>query len=172
MGRLGRQRAWVEASLLANGVDEMHYHGKDLRKGRISETGRVYLLTTVTEMRRPLFEDWRVGRLVVKALRDSDALGLTDTLAWVVMPDHLHWLMGLEVPPLGALMQRVKSRSAIAINRHRGSHVRIWQRGYHDHALRKEEDLRAVARYIIGNPLRAGLVKRIGDYPLWDAVWV
>jgi hypothetical protein len=69
-------------------------------------------------------------------------------------------------------MQRVKSRSAIAINRHRGSDVRIWQRGYQDHALRKEEDVRAVARYVIGNPLRAGLVQRIGNYALWDAVWV
>ncbi len=29
-----------------------------------------------------------------------------------------------------------------------------------------------VARYIIANPLRAGLVGRVGDYPLWDAVWL
>ncbi|MCZ6895303.1 MAG: transposase, partial [Gammaproteobacteria bacterium] len=26
--------------------------------------------------------------------------------------------------------------------------------------------------YLLTNPLRAGLVKRLGDYPLWDAVWV
>jgi hypothetical protein len=29
-----------------------------------------------------------------------------------------------------------------------------------------------VARYIVYNPVRAGLVSRIGDYPHWDAVWV
>ena len=46
------------------------------------------------------------------------------------------------------------------------------QDGYHDHALRQEEDLRAVARYIIANPVRAGLVERIGDYPHWDAAWL
>ena len=34
------------------------------------------------------------------------------------------------------------------------------------------EDVRAVARYIIANPLRAGLCERIGDYPLWDAAWL
>ncbi|MGH8334666.1 MAG: REP-associated tyrosine transposase, partial [Pseudomonas sp.] len=22
------------------------------------------------------------------------------------------------------------------------------------------------------NPLRAGLVEKLGDYPLWDAVWL
>lgn len=48
----------------------------------------------------------------------------------------------------------------------------VWQRGFHDHALRREEDLRAVACYIVGNPLRAGLVQHVGDYPLWDTIWI
>ncbi|GGY09626.1 hypothetical protein GCM10007160_41190 [Litchfieldella qijiaojingensis] len=48
----------------------------------------------------------------------------------------------------------------------------IWQRGYHDRAIRDEEDIRAVARYIVANPLRAGLVNDIGQYPLWDAKWL
>jgi len=29
-----------------------------------------------------------------------------------------------------------------------------------------------IARYIVANPLRAGLVSRVGDYPLWDACWL
>jgi hypothetical protein len=29
-----------------------------------------------------------------------------------------------------------------------------------------------MARYVVANPLRAGLVKRLGDYPLWDAIWL
>jgi len=41
-----------------------------------------------------------------------------------------------------------------------------------DHALRTDENLLNVARYIIANPLRAGLVTRIGDYPLWDSIWL
>jgi len=49
---------------------------------------------------------------------------------------------------------------------------RIWQDGFHDHALRQEEDLAEVARYIVANPLRAGLVERVGDYSHWDAVWL
>jgi len=48
----------------------------------------------------------------------------------------------------------------------------VWQDGFHDHALRREEDLKEVARYIIANPVRAGLVTRVGDYPLWDACWL
>jgi hypothetical protein len=48
----------------------------------------------------------------------------------------------------------------------------VWQKGFYDHALREGEALQNVARYIVANPLRAGLVAHIGDYPLWDAVWL
>ncbi|WP_155312116.1 transposase [Desulfosarcina ovata] len=52
-----------------------------------------------------------------------------------------------------------------------GRNGALWARAYHDHALRSDEDLKTVARYIIGNPVRAGLVERVGDYSFWDAVW-
>jgi putative transposase len=32
--------------------------------------------------------------------------------------------------------------------------------------------LRNLARYVVANPLRAGLVDSIRDYPHWDAVWL
>jgi putative transposase len=32
--------------------------------------------------------------------------------------------------------------------------------------------MRAIARYVVANPLRAGLAGTIGDYPYWDAVWL
>jgi len=49
---------------------------------------------------------------------------------------------------------------------------RIWQRGFYDHAHRYEEDMRDIARYIIANPMRLGLVKSAGEYPHWDAIWL
>ncbi len=148
------------------------YHGSDLRKGRFSEADMPYLITTVTRDRRPLFNDWRIGRLLVAELRMATENRYVETLAWVVMPDHLHWLLAPGSEPLDAVIRRIKSRSASAINRHMGATGPLWQKGYHDHALRKDEDVRTVARYIIANPLRAGIVSRIGDYPLWDAVWL
>jgi hypothetical protein len=38
--------------------------------------------------------------------------------------------------------------------------------------LRSDEDVIATARYIIANPIRAGIVEKVGAYPLWDAVWI
>ena len=146
--------------------------GKELRSGRYSETGRIYLLTSVTFNRLPIFADWRIGRLVIAQFMNAEQAGLVNSLAWVVMPDHFHWLVELKEGSLGMLMRRIKSGSALAVMRTGDMPFRVWQKGYHDRAIRREEDLQSVARYIVANPLRAGLVKRIGDYPLWDAMWL
>ena len=69
-------------------------------------------------------------------------------------------------------MRKVKTSSSLAINTATGEHFQLWQKGYHDRAIRHESEIVRTARYIVDNPRRAGLVKRCGDYPLWDAVWL
>lgn len=146
---------------------------KALRKGRFSEAGRPYLVTTVTHDRTPFFRNFTIGRLVVGEMRRLHEEEWIGSLAWVLMPDHLHWLFDLgEGRELAGVMKALKGRSGQTVNRHLGRAGPVWDAAYHDHALRKEEDIRGVARYSVGNPLRAGLVQRIGDYPLWDAVWL
>lgn len=153
-------------------------HGKDLRKGRYSEPNQAYLVTTVTMQREPVFLDFALGRLVVQAMRRQQEQGNVQSLAFVVMPDHLHWLFVLQNASLSEIMQNIKGSSSYEIQKIRRARGEIrgnpllWQEGYHDHAARKEEDLRQIARYIVANPLRAGLVEKIGDYPLWDGIWL
>ncbi|MGV8917388.1 MAG: REP-associated tyrosine transposase [Pseudomonas sp.] len=149
-----------------------HAHSRDLRAGRHSQVGNIYLVTATVENRCPVFEDWRLGRLVVNELRRAEQQGFSVSLAWVVMPDHIHWLLELRKGSLALLIKQIKARSAIAINKTKSDEGRLWQRSFHDRAVRREEDLQAVARYIVANPVRAGLVRRVGDYSLWDAVWV
>ncbi|MDD0976633.1 REP-associated tyrosine transposase [Pseudomonas fontis] len=145
-------------------------HG--LYSGRVSEVGRAYLVTAVTDRRRALFVDWMSGRLLVREFRSLHESRQVQSMAWVVMPDHFHWLFQLQGSSLGAVMRKVKSRSSLALNSVRGETGRVWQKGYHDQAVRQEDDVRCIARYIVNNPIRAGLVTRVGDYPLWDAMWL
>jgi len=146
-------------------------HGRALRMGRISETGRCYLVTTVTHERQPFFADWHCGRRLVHTLAWESFRA--ETLAFVVMPDHLHWLMALkEGAYLDTVMRSIKNVSSRQVNASLKRRGKLWQSGFHDHALRKDEDLVATARYIVANPLRAGLVRSVGDYSLWDAVWL
>ncbi|MGY2340758.1 REP-associated tyrosine transposase [Pseudomonas sp. SDO5532_S415] len=143
-----------------------------LRHGRYSETGRPYLITAVVHQRQPIFNDWKVGRLLVAEFKHAHEQGWVNSIAWVIMPDHFHWLVQLEQCTLAQLMQSTKSRSTLIINRKLNREGTFWQTGYHDRAIRDGEDLLPFARYIIANPLRAGLVEKIGDYPLWDACWL
>lgn len=135
--------------------------------------GRPYLVTAVTHLRMPRFVDLASCRSVVGEMRNTDARGDCHTLTWVLMPDHLHWLFELQAVSLSAVVGRFKQASARNLNRLSGREgTRCWQPGFHDRAVRKEEDIRSFARYIVANPLRAGLVQRLGDYPHWDAVWL
>ncbi len=94
-------------------------------------------------------------------------------LARVLMPDHAHWLLELsEHDVLSAVVNRIKSASSRHANRTLESKGSLWSPAYHDHALRAEDDLQDTARYVVANPLRAGLVSRLGDYPFWNAVWL
>ena len=146
-------------------------HGKNLRKGRFSQPGRIYLLTTVTNMRQPIFTDFYSARLLIQSLIKEHARA--ETLCFVIMPDHLHWLVQLQADAsLTVVMQSVKSVSSHGVSTLSGCKGGIWQKGYHDHALRREEDIKAIARYVVTNPVRAGLVDNIMEYPHWDAVWM
>jgi len=155
-------------------------HSQNLRKGRHSQNNQSYLVTTVTYQRQPIFFDIQLGRIVVNAMRQRHEEGLVNSLAFVIMPDHMHWLFTLQNDcTLAKIMQLVKGSSSYQIQklqREQGINFApkqpLWQEAYHDHALRKEEELQQVARYIVANPLRAGIVKKVGDYPLWDAVWL
>lgn len=141
-----------------------------LRKGRASVQNQVYLVTVVTDGRKHHFVDLYCSRLMIRAMMDSKQ---AKSLAFVVMPDHVHWLIQLlDEASLSKVLHRVKSVSAYRLNKHLKRRGRFWQSGFHDHAIRNEEDIKVAARYIIANPKRTGLVTKVGDYSHWDAVWV
>jgi REP element-mobilizing transposase RayT len=142
-------------------------HAHRLRKGRHSQPGQVYMITVVTADRQRVFDDFSAASVLIGHLKNETDLQRASTLAYVLMPDHLHWLMQLmSDAPLSQTVRAVKS-----LTTHQLGHP-IWQRGYHDHAVRNDEDLKAMARYIIANPVRAGLVSSVADYPHWDAMWL
>ncbi len=145
---------------------------ENLTKGRFSESGRAYSLTIVTEGRIPHFNDFYLARFLITKMKAFNDSGQLESLAWVLMPDHLHWLIIINEIDLSEVMRLFKGTSSHAIKKMLGLQESLWQRGFHDHAIREDEDLKKVARYILANPLRAGLVESIADYPHWDALWV
>jgi putative transposase len=146
---------------------------KNLRKGRVSIPGHVYLLTTTTLFRRPIFRDFEAAKAVASVHKMKWVWRNSQCLAWVLMPDHWHGLIILgENDQLDTLMGRFKMASSKNVSDKHKTNGWLWARSYYDHAFRSDEVLRDVGRYVVANPLRAGLVKDIGLYPFWDAVWL
>jgi putative transposase len=81
------------------------------------------------------------------------------------MPDHLHLL--LHGKSARADLRRFAKRAKQSTGQiHRGGeNSPLWQEGYYDRIVRPEEDMSGIARYIIENPVRAGLVKSAIEYP-------
>jgi hypothetical protein len=69
--------------------------------------------------------------------------------------------MALGGADLSRVVLRVKSRSAIAIHRLRGETGPLWQKGFHDHAVHGDEDVRA-AGAVCGRQSGAGRVGALG----------
>ena len=114
----------------------MVFHAKDPRKNRFSQVNRYYLVTTVTYKRMCLFEEFDYARIVIQSLRLVDAKGYSTTIGFVLMPDHLHWLVQLSSKiTLGKTVGYVKGLSARRINQLRAMSESVWQHGFHDHAI-------------------------------------
>jgi Transposase IS200 like len=85
-------------------------------------------------------------------------------LAYCFMPDHFHLLVeGRDASNLIDFMKLFKQLAGYRCKRKLGRS--LWQKSYHDHVLRKAEDIGAVARYIFANPVQAGIVQAMEDYP-------
>ena len=140
-----------------------------------------YFVTVCTAGRRNLFwEDAAVGAGPRPARPPLNAYGELVAQIWaalpdhipnlileqfVVMPNHIHGLLRIEgdraglepapTVPLGEIVRQLKTFSARQINQIRGTPgAAVWQRGYHDHIVRDEDDFLRIWSYIEENPLK------------------
>jgi putative transposase len=101
----------------------------------------------------------------------SDELHRHDTQtmtlwAFCIMSNHVHLLCTLleDAPVLTKVLQNIKSYSAQKANRVLGREGQFWERESYDHVVRKDGDFERILRYILMNPVKAGLVD---DWMKW-----
>ena len=144
-----------------------------LRRHRLHLPGHVCLVTATTLGRQAFFKEFAPACKAARCHLDPDVCRESRLLAWLLMPDHGHWLVQVgEGDHLASLMNRIKSATARAYNEEARRTGALWARAYHERLLRGDDDVRDAARYLIAKPVRAGLVKRVGDYAFWNAVWI
>jgi putative transposase len=124
-----------------------------------------YFLTFCVEDRRPAFEDAEAVTLVWSLfLRAAKAEGFA-VIACCFMPDHTHLVVeGLEDDSdLKRFVAKGKQLSGYEYKKRHAK--RLWQRYSYEHVLRAQESTRAVVAYVLENPVRAGLVTSVHEYP-------
>ena len=88
------------------------------------------------------------------------------------MPDHLHLVIeGLsDHSDLRRCVKVAKQRVAFVF-RTQFAIPLAWQQGYWERVLRSNEDTNTVVRYVLDNPVRAGLVEKAEDHPFSGAMY-
>jgi len=128
------------------------------------------MVTICTAEREPILTRPGVPESIVSSARWLDARDDADVDAYVIMPDHLHMLVRIRGDArLEDLVGSLKRYTARVINAHLDRGGRLWQRAYHDRAVRCPDEYEEHLRYIWYNAVEAGLVKRAEDYP-WCSV--
>ena len=131
-----------------------------------------YFLTFCARSRRTVFADPFTARETIAQLLRTASDEHFLVLAYCLMHDHAHLLVeaATERADVRRFTKMSKQRSGAAHALRGGG--RLWQEGYHDRILREDEDVKEIARYILENPVRAGLVRAPAEYPyLGSEVW-
>jgi putative transposase len=131
-----------------------------------------YSLTFCVLNRRTVFTSEDAVRSALLQIQRSATHEQFSLLAYCFMPDHLHLLVeGTSFDSdLRRFAARAKQHSGAAHALKNGG--RLWQKGYYERILRYSDDARWIARYIVNNPVRAGLVQSPSDYPyVGSGVW-
>jgi putative transposase len=143
------------------------WRSKNIRLHTINYRGQQsYFVTICCFRRRQIFIDMQRGEGILNLFRGECASRNFAAHAYCLMPDHFHFLVeGLDVK--SDLLNLVKSLK-IKSSRTFGRQTRqvLWQRKFYDHILRPHESVESVAWYIWSNPLRKGLAREVGMYPL------
>ena len=114
-----------------------------------------------------------VADLVAEALhhRDGSVYRLD---AFSLMPNHVHSVFKPltrdgHTYSLSSIMHSLKRNTARQANLVLDRSGSFWAHESFDHYVRDEEELRRIVRYVLGNPVKAGLVECWQDWP-WNYV--
>ena len=116
-------------------------------------------------------QDTRIASLVAGALQYGDATRrLYDLYAWAILPNHVHAILQPRTE-LPTIMRWLKGRTARKANQLlRRTGTTFWQDESFDHWIRSRDELQELIRYVENNPVTAGLVERVEEWP-WSSAY-
>lgn len=112
----------------------------------------------------PLFlKDPSVAQLVVDSIRFLDG-NQYKLICFTIMSNHVHKIVYKTQKVLFRIMQSHKGFTGFEANKILGRREPFWQPESFDHQIRNREWLWEKVRYVLNNPVKAGLVKHWRDW--------
>jgi len=131
---------------------------------RLQFPGALYHLTARGDRQEPIFEDDQ-DRLVFLDLLAKEVLQQGWVLyAFCLMGNHYHLLLETPEPNLVQGMRRLNGVYTQAFNRRYGRVGHVLQGRYQSILVDKDAYLRELCRYVVLNPVRAGMVASVEDW--------
>jgi putative transposase len=111
------------------------------------------------------FTDEQLVTAVLLQIRHAADSSDFQLLAYCFMPDHMHLIVEgrTDSADLPRFVKAWKQKTGFQYVKRTGN--RLWQVGYFEHVLRSDESTERHVAYVLGNPVRAGLAKAVGEYP-------
>ena len=112
-------------------------------------------------------ENPEIAQIVAKKIHEYDGK-YYDLIAYCIMPNHVHLLFdtaNYENTNISQTMKLIKGGSAYLCNRKLQRKGNFWQEESYDHYVRNAKELENIIRYIVQNPVKAGLVE---DWEKWE----
>lgn len=135
-------------------------------------SARVYKICLTRHTHQSPIADGHLARPFIKALINPLNWRGSRLLCWVLLPDRLLMLISLgEMDSVSSLAVRIKAATSHVIDAVDGARRQRWS-AHECWPVPAHVDVVAVARDLLREPLRDGLVTRVGDYPYWDAIWL
>jgi len=126
-----------------------------------------YFVTLCTADRRPLFLESRIAKAIEDEMEFKRAKKEIHLFCYCIMPDHLHLLFSLaddypkRMQDWVSAFKRYTAKKIFDLYEIRP----LWQKNFYDRIVRQEESLLEMAKYIIHNPVRKGIVSNWETYP-------
>ena len=84
--------------------------------------------------------------------------------AWCLMTNHFHLVVEAPQPRVSAGMKRINQLHAQRFNRRHDRRGHLFQGRFAAFVIADDDYLEAVCRYVLANPVRAGLTERVEDW--------
>ena len=125
-----------------------------------------YFLTFVTYSRRRVFTAADVVDLALTQILRAAEKHSFKVIAYCFMPDHVHLVVeGLSDDSNLKSFAKLAKQYAGYYYARAHSGAKLWQHGTNDHIIRDHVDLLDRVRYVLHNPVAAGMVTKPEDYP-------